>query len=202
MAAPDKSPTPREALAAPVNYASVPTHKPFPIWEWILRLGVRIYVVPADGSEPSKLIANRGWKPEFSPDGKWIAYFTLTEYEDSTASFGLGQIFIISSEGGQPRQIAPDFPAARYPIWAPDSAPIFRCARGWREGLVDRAHRWRRAIANPCHGISKPRADSGGATRRTGETQCSSPAPRIGNCTCGRSPSPRLRCRRWARPAV
>jgi Tol biopolymer transport system component len=88
------------------------------------RDGGGVYIVPSDGSDAPRLIARGGWKPKFSPDGKWIAYFTLTEYEDSTASFGLGQIFIVSSEGGQPRRIATDFPTARYPIWAPDSAHI------------------------------------------------------------------------------
>src|SRR5579863_2777531 len=30
----------REALAAPVTYEPVPTHKLFPVWEWILRIGL------------------------------------------------------------------------------------------------------------------------------------------------------------------
>jgi Tol biopolymer transport system component len=41
--------------------------------------------------------------------------------EDSGSAFGTGQIFVIPAEGGEPKRIQPQFPFARYPIWAPDS---------------------------------------------------------------------------------
>jgi eukaryotic-like serine/threonine-protein kinase len=85
------------------------------------RDGGGIYVqATVQGSSP-KLISKSGWKPRFSPDGKWIAFFTLSGSEDVSATMGAGQVFIVPSEGGEPRRIQPSFPFARYPIWAPDS---------------------------------------------------------------------------------
>ncbi len=84
------------------------------------RDGGGIYVQStALGSTP-KLLAKNGWKPKFSPDGKWIAFFRLNASDDVNVSMGSGQIFIVSPEGGEPRRIQPSFPYARYPIWAPD----------------------------------------------------------------------------------
>ncbi len=84
------------------------------------RDGGGIYVQPTAPGGPPKLVAKSGWRPKFSPDGKWIAYFTLSGSEDVSATVGLGQIFIVPAEGGTPRQIQPAFLYARYPIWAPD----------------------------------------------------------------------------------
>jgi Uncharacterized protein related to the periplasmic component of the Tol biopolymer transport system len=70
----------------------------------------------APGSTP-KLVARNGWKAKFSPDGKWIAFFRLAAADDVNVA---GQVFIVPSEGGEPRRIQPSFTYARYPIWAPD----------------------------------------------------------------------------------
>ena len=83
------------------------------------RDGGGIYLVPAAGGAP-RLLVRKGWKPKFSPDGKWIAYSNLAGSEDSDSSFGIGQIFIVSVSGGEPRRIQPDFPVARNPVWSPD----------------------------------------------------------------------------------
>jgi Tol biopolymer transport system component len=85
------------------------------------RDGGGIYTVPTSvGSQPA-LVAKLGWRPKYSPDGRWIAYYTLTGTEDSTAAFGVGKIFVVPAGGGEPKQVRPDFPYARYPIWTPDS---------------------------------------------------------------------------------
>ena len=84
------------------------------------RDGGGVYIQPTASGATPRLAARNGWKPRFSPDGKWIAYFTLTGPEDVSATMGLGQIFIVPVEGGSPRPIQPSFPYARYPIWAPD----------------------------------------------------------------------------------
>src|SRR5262245_49151226 len=83
------------------------------------RDGGGIYVQPSNGGSP-KLVARNAWKPKFSPDGRWIAFFTLKGPEDLNASNG-GEIFIVPAlQGGQLRQIAAAFPYARNPIWSPD----------------------------------------------------------------------------------
>ncbi len=83
------------------------------------RDGGGIYVVPADGGSP-RLVAKEGWRPKFSPDGKWIAYCKMTGSEEVSSAFGAGQVFVVPPEGGEPKRIQPDFPFARYPIWTPD----------------------------------------------------------------------------------
>jgi eukaryotic-like serine/threonine-protein kinase len=85
------------------------------------RDGGGVYVLSSAPGGSPKLVAKSGWKPKFSPDGKWIAYFTLTGSEDGAVTMDLGQVFIVPADGGTPRRIQPSFPYARYPIWAPDS---------------------------------------------------------------------------------
>ena len=85
------------------------------------RDGGGVYIAPVSGNSPPRLLAPRGWRPRFSPDGKWIAYFVLAGSSEDDAAAGLGQTFIIPATGGEPRRIPPDFRIARYPLWAADS---------------------------------------------------------------------------------
>ena len=61
--------------------------------------GGDIWVVPASGGDARRLTSDDGLElfPKFSPDGKWIAY--CGEYG------GNRQIYVISADGGQPRQL-------------------------------------------------------------------------------------------------
>ncbi|HEV7923058.1 MAG TPA: PDZ domain-containing protein [Thermoanaerobaculia bacterium] len=61
--------------------------------------GGDIWVVSATGGEARRLTSDDGVElfPKFSPDGKWIAY--CGEYG------GNRQVYVISAEGGQPRQL-------------------------------------------------------------------------------------------------
>ena len=88
------------------------------------RDGGGVYVHPTSPGGTPTLIAKAGWKPKFSPDGKWIAFFTLTGSEDVSATLGQGEIFIVPAEGGTPRRIQPSFSYARYPIWSPDGSHL------------------------------------------------------------------------------
>jgi eukaryotic-like serine/threonine-protein kinase len=132
------------------------------------RDGGGIYLVPAAGGGPPRLVTKEAWKPRFSPDGKWIAFSKLSGSEDSSVAFGAGQIFIVPSEGGDPRRIQPDFPLARFPIWAPDSRHLLFVgtradgSNDWwvtgldgsppvRTGAVDRLKGQIRAVGMPEH---------------------------------------------------
>jgi Tol biopolymer transport system component len=84
------------------------------------RDGGGIYILPVAGGVPPKLVAKNGWRPRFSPDGKWIAFFRQSGADEAGARFGLGQVFIVSSEGGEPRRIQPSFQFGGYPIWSPN----------------------------------------------------------------------------------
>ena len=81
------------------------------------REGGGIYIVPAWGG-PARRIAPKGWRPQFSPDGNWIAYSVGGEYFFGTR--GDCRIYVVPSGGGEPRQLRSDFAAAMDPVWAPD----------------------------------------------------------------------------------
>lgn len=96
------------------------------------RDGGGIYVIDAlaVGGEPRR-IADKGFVPRFSPDGRWIAYQVLP----ASLEFGQYKTYLVSPKGGEPRQILGDFlfgfivhGAAL--VWSPDSkALLFRGRR-------------------------------------------------------------------------
>jgi Tol biopolymer transport system component len=84
------------------------------------REGGGIYLVQSSGGEARRLIAE-GRRPRFSPDGKWIAYWV--GQADAAC-----RIYVISFDGGEPRQIAAGF-AGAYPVWSPDSRSLLFLGR-------------------------------------------------------------------------
>jgi Tol biopolymer transport system component/predicted Ser/Thr protein kinase len=80
-----------------------------------------IYVLDlASGGE--RLLAPDGRAPRFSPDGRWIAYWTGTEMTADHLRRSDPKAMIIAADGGGTREsIAPDLRSARDPMWAPDS---------------------------------------------------------------------------------
>jgi Tol biopolymer transport system component len=83
------------------------------------RDGGGIYILPVSGASPPRLLAKGALRPRFSSDGRWIAYYTATS-EGNVTPFGAGRVYVVSPEGGAPKQLRPDFPYARYPVWSPD----------------------------------------------------------------------------------
>ena len=85
------------------------------------RDGGGIDVVPTLGGEVRRLTA-KGTFPKVSPDGKSVAYLERAAY----APGWLVKIFVVSLDGGSPRQVAPDYgsydmPGAVGVAWSPDS---------------------------------------------------------------------------------
>ncbi len=80
------------------------------------RDGGGLYTVSSLGGAERLLVAG-GRGAQFSPDGKWIAYWT----GEPGASFqaGSAKVFVISSLGGVPTPFQPGFQAAAFPIWSP-----------------------------------------------------------------------------------
>jgi Tol biopolymer transport system component len=62
-----------------------------------------------------------GQRPQFSPDGKLIAYWAGVLSGSCLEDRGLARIFVVAVGGGEPRQLQSDFIAAALPVWAPDS---------------------------------------------------------------------------------
>jgi hypothetical protein len=81
-----------------------------------------LHVVGALGGEP-RLIVRAAWarSPRFSPDGRWIVYWT--GFPASVVAGGipdaLGSIQIVPSDGGDPRALPLGVASARYPVWSP-----------------------------------------------------------------------------------
>jgi Tol biopolymer transport system component len=119
------------------------------------RDGGRIYVQPTTTGAAPKLVAKSGWKPRFSPDGKWIAFFRLSGSEDVNVSAGMGQLFIVPPEGGESRQIQPNFAYARNPIWAPDGRHILFAGALPDKRLVGEPTRRRGSHAHSCARIDE-----------------------------------------------
>jgi Tol biopolymer transport system component/DNA-binding winged helix-turn-helix (wHTH) protein len=82
------------------------------------RDGGGIYEIPAFGGEV-RLLARDGLNPRFSPDGLQVAYWIGDENVANVVP-GSGTVWVVPVAGGPPRQVGPNFTAARYPIWCPD----------------------------------------------------------------------------------
>ena len=91
------------------------------------RNGGGIYLVSTSGGN-ARLLAPEGNRPRYSPDGRWIAYWT------GPPNFGVKpetayKMFIVPSGGGAPRQARPDIAPASYPTWSPDGKHLLFVGR-------------------------------------------------------------------------
>ncbi|HET8910429.1 MAG TPA: S9 family peptidase [Ktedonobacteraceae bacterium] len=93
-----------------------------------------IWITPADGGDPQRFTsgtANAG-SPAWSPDGRWLAF--VSEREGDYTAFseeeqkdlkklgkGKPQIWVISTSGGEARQLTFLRDGASQPTWSPDS---------------------------------------------------------------------------------
>src|SRR6185503_7984106 len=60
--------------------------------------------------------------PQLSPDGKWIAY-TIAD-TDKAANSRTSQIYLISTEGGEPRKLTNEKMSSHSPRWSPDGKSL------------------------------------------------------------------------------
>jgi dipeptidyl aminopeptidase/acylaminoacyl peptidase len=85
-----------------------------------------VYVVSADGGAPRQLTTNPASdaNPNWSPDGKWIAYASNTEAKSWAAKT---DVLVVSPEGGEPRNLTKDFiESAGFGLnWSPDGGTIY-----------------------------------------------------------------------------
>lgn len=68
-----------------------------------------IYIIPSVGGAPRKA-AMSGWRPRYSPDGKWIAYYDTTSVEHP-------RLFVVAAGGGEAKELRADFRSASLPVW-------------------------------------------------------------------------------------
>ncbi len=104
------------------------------------REGSGIYSISALGGD-ARRIAEQGHHPRFSPDGKQIAYWV-----GNVGGFDEGKIYVVAANGGEPRQIRPEFGFAGWPIWSPDGKYLLfggaRPSSSPSQRGPDQAHDW------------------------------------------------------------
>ncbi len=89
----------------------------------------RLYALPASGGEPRAIraIVDRdgvNTSPQYSPDGRWIAFLSTGGRPEMVASW---ELYLAPAEGGDPqrlRSLTPDTWVAEF-VWAPDSRSLF-----------------------------------------------------------------------------
>ena len=82
------------------------------------RDGGGIYVIPTLGGTP-RLVVRGGQRPRFSRDGRSIAY-----YAGPPSSSRGTTIHVVSSDGGESRELVSDFEVSAMPIWAPNGRHV------------------------------------------------------------------------------
>jgi eukaryotic-like serine/threonine-protein kinase len=86
-----------------------------------------LFTIGPIGGEPRQILSEP-WPrtPRYSPNGRWIAYWT--GFPASVIAGGvpgaLGSIAIVSAEGSTPREVKTGLASARYPVWMPDGERI------------------------------------------------------------------------------
>ena len=124
--------------------------------------GGGIYAVSTNGGREQR-IAPSGRRPRFSPDGRWIAYWVGAEGSGDPVALGSSKIFVVPSNGGEPRPIQPGFAIARSPIWFPDGKYLlFVGSREANVSVADASPWW----ATPLDGAPAIEAVPPGTFRR------------------------------------
>jgi len=85
-------------------------------------------VVSTHGGAAKLLMpATRARTPRFSPDGRWVAFWTGQTFKTSPTGLPgprvpgiINSLMLMPSAGGLARAVAEDFVSARYPIWSLD----------------------------------------------------------------------------------
>lgn len=93
------------------------------------RDGGGVYIIDTLGGKERKLVDGGYW-PRFSPDGTLISYITIAASTESE----LNKMFLISSKGGQPSPLCPEFSIhfcrqGATPVWSPDGQYLIFCGQ-------------------------------------------------------------------------
>lgn len=84
-------------------------------------MGSGIYIMGVNGQNPRRMSPVNIWShnPAWSPDGSWIAYDAEIENPGNNPNVDVN-IYTVSVEGGEPRQITKHAGKDRYPAWVPE----------------------------------------------------------------------------------
>ena len=67
-----------------------------------------------------RLIVRQGRRPQISPDGRYLAYFTL----NLSSGIGDSKMYVVALGGGPPRELQAEFAYAASPVWSPDGSHL------------------------------------------------------------------------------
>ena len=88
------------------------------------RAGGGVYVMATSGGD-ARLVAEKGRRPRFSPDGGRLAYSTGPFLMIGASARDLGfAVFTSPRTGNQPTRVADGFVTARDPVWSPDGQSL------------------------------------------------------------------------------
>ncbi len=81
------------------------------------------------GAEPRPLTHGpRDSAPRWSPDGRWLAFLRVAS-TDSPGPASKPQLYLLPTDGGEPRRLTEHPLGAGMPVWSPDSGRIAYSAR-------------------------------------------------------------------------
>ncbi|MGB5209327.1 MAG: S9 family peptidase [Gammaproteobacteria bacterium] len=87
----------------------------------------RLWMIPAEGGDPSQLTSDQSGTPSWSPDGRYIAFAAKRGSDE------VDQLYVIPANGGEARRLT-DLPADVTAIrWFPDSTRLAFVTRIWPE---------------------------------------------------------------------
>ncbi|MGZ6150241.1 MAG: S9 family peptidase [Gemmatimonadaceae bacterium] len=88
------------------------------------RYETQLYIVPADGSAPPRLLTSgrNDRSPRWSPNGREVAFVRTPEPIDGKSK--PSQIYLISMDGGEARPLTDAPKGASSPVWSPDGRTI------------------------------------------------------------------------------
>jgi eukaryotic-like serine/threonine-protein kinase len=113
-----KAPVQLTSGPGPDSYPSVARNGTVAFLNSRSRTQLIVYPLPSGDSTTLVTESSRLWSPAFSPDGKEIVY--SRDQPD-----GLWHLWIVATEGGQPRQITSGSSPEIYPRFSPDGGTIF-----------------------------------------------------------------------------
>ena len=132
--------------------------------------GGAIYAIPTIGGEPARLAAG-GRNPRFSPDGKWIAFWTGVPNTTVLTGGEGGDLYVLSATGGQPHRLGASLHYAGNPVWSPDSKRLLAFCPDASDGFL-----W---CVIPMNGVPSSRASVFDSLKQQGFTIGNDRVPRV-----------------------
>jgi Tol biopolymer transport system component len=91
----------------------------------------QIWLLPIDGGKPASVSAGQGRQPDWSPDGRWLAF---ASGRDDPA--GHHAVFVVDRAGRNLTQLTDHDVNAQHPVWSPDGKWLIFSAQADEQGNV------------------------------------------------------------------